>query len=148
MCKERRATFQKTEMSENGTIHPIFSVNLTRSQAVASALASIVVIIGGVFGGMAWARSSIVETVSGDFQKAMDTYYAKIVPERNQFYKTLLEGELVKFELETSKPIEVRLDGLNTRVTALETQGVSVGKSLDRHERYLLELLRRVPEKR
>lgn len=148
MCKERRATFQKTEMEENGTVHPIFSVNLTRSQAIASALASLVVIIGGVFGGMAWARSSIVDSVSGDFQSAMDAYYESVIPERNAYYRQLLDGELMRFELETSKPIEVRLDGLNTRVTALETQGISVGKSLDRHEQYLLELLRRVPEKR
>lgn len=146
MCKERRATFQKTEMEENGTVHPMFSVNLTRTQVISSVLASLVVVIGGVFGGIAWARSSIVGSVSQDFQNAMDAYYEKIVPERNEYYKTLLDSELLRFELQTSKPIEMRLDGLNTRVTALETQGISVGKSLDRHEEYLLELLRRVPK--
>lgn len=148
MCKDRRATFQKTDMEENGTIHPIFSVNLTRAQAVFSIFASMAILLGGIFSGMAWARSSIVESASKDFQNAMDTYYERIIPERNQYYKTLVDGELLRFELETSKPIEIRLDDLSTRVTALETQGVSVGKSLDRHERYLLEILRRVPEPR
>jgi len=135
-------------MEHNGRVCPVYSMNLSRAQAVVSVLAGMAVFLTAVFTGMAWARSSIVEAASQDFQDAMDTYYARIVPERNQYYQRLLDGELLKFELETSKPIEVRLDKLDGRVTVLETQGGNVVKTLDRHEKYLLELLRRVPEEK
>lgn len=146
VCKERRATFQKTDMAENGTVYPVFSVNLTRAQAIFSIAASVAVLLGGIFSGMLWARSSIVEIASADFQKAMDAYYASVIPERNLYYQKLLDQELLRFEIETSKPIEARLDSLNTRVTTLETQGENVVKILDRHEGLLLEILRRLPE--
>ena len=147
MCKERRATFQKTEIEQDGRVCPVYSMNLSRAQAVVSILTGMAVFLTSIFAGMAWARTSIVEVASADFQKAMDAYYERIIPERNVYYQQLLDQELMKFEIETSKPIEVRLDTLDGRVTVLETQGGNVVKTLDRHEVLLLRILERLPER-
>ena len=146
MCKERRATFQKTEIEEDGTVHPRFSVTFTRIQGVVSILVGFTILVGSMVGAAAWTKASIVDSVSEDFQNAMDSYYKEIIPERNEYYRKFLDSELMKFEIATSKPIEARLDILDSRVTTLEAQGINVVKILDRHELLLLEILRRMPD--
>jgi hypothetical protein len=93
-----------------------------------------------------WARGSILDAVEQNFHTAADAYYESVLPERNRYYRELLNSELMKFQLDNAKPVESRLADLSERVTALETQSGNVVKTLDRHEALLLEILRRLPE--
>ena len=56
MCKERRATFQKVAMDEDGTVHPCFSVNLTKVQMVISILVGLFALLTSMVGAVALER--------------------------------------------------------------------------------------------
>ena len=146
MCKERRATFQKTEMEENGTVHPAFSINFTKIQGVVSVAVGVTILLGSMVGAAAWTRSSIVEVAEETFKQSLEGYHTIMRPKLEQKIDKTIDQKLVSHEATSSKPIEMRLDSLDSRVTTLEVQGINVVKILDRHELLLLEILRRLPE--
>lgn len=146
MCSERRATFQRTSMDDNGSITAFYSINLSRMQMIVTILVGFVTLIGSFVIAARWARGSILEAVEQNFHTAADEYYAQVIPERNQYYRDLLQAELLKFKVENAQPVEARLTNCFERVTVLETQNSNIVKRLDRHEELLLEILRRLPE--
>ena len=148
MCKERRATFQKTEIEENGTVHPCFSVTFTRLQGAVSILVGLTVLVASIVGAAAWTKASIVEVAEETFKKSLEGYHTIMRPRLEEKIARAIDTKLIVHESISSKPIEERLDSLDSRVTTLESQGKNVVKILDRHEILLHEILRRLPEAR
>ena len=141
MCERRRATFQKTEIEQDGRVCPVYSMNLSRAQAVVSILTGMAVFLTSIFAGMAWARTSIVEAASQDFQKAMDAYYARIIPERNAYYERLVTLRIKEHRIAAEAPFDKRLDEITSEQARQGTNIDTLVRRSDHMQEVLVELL-------
>lgn len=120
MCNERRATFQKTEMAENGTVHPCFSINLSRAQIVVSIAVSLATLFGSIVGGIAWAERSMQRIALEGFSEAANAYYKSVIPERNAHYERIVALRIAEHRKDAEAPFEERMDNLASRLSAME----------------------------
>jgi len=143
MCKERRATFQKTEMQDNGTIIPCFSINLTKLQLVFSILASASVIVGGFVGAVTWAKVSIAHTAQETFDASARAFYLSVLPERDRAMAEYVTRAITVHTRETEIPLDARLDKMTTIQTQNATNIETLLTQNGHFQRMLDELLLR-----
>jgi hypothetical protein len=135
---ERRATFQKTEMDKEGVIHPCYSITLTKTQIVLTLIISFLTVIGFIFGSVGWLEGTISDVAIQTFEKSLDEYHSEMVPRMTERVAEQIDSKIVAHQISAEAPFDLRLDHLNQRVTALETQNVTLIEQV-RHNRDLLE---------
>ena len=111
--EERRATFQKTDISEGGTPHPCFSINLSKVQVLLTSLVAIATLLTFIIGGVHWARVAVDKAAMSGFEDAARRFYESIIEERNSYYVGLVDSKIQTHRLATEAKIDARLDGMN-----------------------------------
>ena len=114
--EERRATFQKTDITDGGTSHPCFSINFSKVQVLLACFVALATLFTFVVGGIHWARVAVAKAAMSGFDDAANEFYKGIIEERNQYYASLVDSRIQSHRLETEAKIDTRLDSMNTTI--------------------------------
>ena len=114
--EERRATFQKTDISEGGTPHPCFSINLSKVQVLLTSFVAVATLLTFMIGGVHWARVAVDEAAMDGFEDAANKFYKSIIEERNQYYIRVVDSKIQIHRLETEEKIDMWLDSMNETI--------------------------------
>ena len=131
MCKERRAMFQKVAMEDNGTVHPSFSINLTKIQAIAAAFLAIFALFGSVGSAVVWTRSSIVSVVEHAWDVRLLKFHEVAKPE---IAKAIREEISHHATLPAHSDVIPRITEGEKHDAAVDATLVLFGKQLERIE--------------
>lgn len=115
MADERRATFQKTVMFEDGA-SDIYSVNLTRAQAWGTFIVTFAVVISSIVGALLWMHDSIAKIADREFEKQLRIFHEIAKPEIGD----LIDAKIRADSFENHENLDGRLKGIETRITSLE----------------------------
>lgn len=143
MTERRRATFQKTNIDDDGTIHPCFSINLSRLQVFMSLAVAVVTILTAVIGGVHWARAAVKDAADESFNQKADAFYRGVVPERNEITRTMIEAAIHAHQLEVTPGFELRLDGIQSEIVSNNAKIDNLIQEMRDHRQVLDELLTR-----
>lgn len=146
MCEQRRGTFQRVRLDEDGTVANYISINLREWKAIIVAIVAVLTFIGTIVSAVVWSNHAVAE-ISGkvaaeEFSHQLDLFHEKAVPEIDR----MIDAK-IRIHTLTAEGLAIE------RITALETARAVAER--DRQAifdelRFLRvgqeELLRRVPK--
>ena len=142
MCKERRAVLQKTDMTEGGKVHPCFSINLSKIQLIVAIMVGAVTLIGSIFMAGQYAKAEMSDAADDVFNKALKDFHAVARPAIEKEIREAIDAAIVNHTLAVERPLEKRLDAMDSRLTTLETHAEQGLKNDEHHQELLEEMLR------
>lgn len=141
---EKRAMFQKTEISEDGNVYPCYSVSLSRLQVIVTVLVGVITITASLVSGVTWLEKVVAKVSKETYSQSLREYHTEMRPKLMQLVDDKISASIASHELQFEANTGARIDQLSDRVTALETQNVTLIEQ-GRHNRDLLEeILRRL----
>lgn len=147
MCNERRATFQKVMMEDNGTVHHAYSLTMSRVQVWVSVFVGLTVLIASLFGSVAWIHASVKHVAETTFDEQLDVFHDKAQPAM----RSLIDERIEVHRLASAGDLAAQLAGIEKRLTTLETTVAvelpNVRKAVDKNSDKLDLLILKVASK-
>jgi len=134
-------------MEENGTIHHSFCITLSRLQAWASAVIAVGTIIGMLVAVVMWSENSIANVAAEVFKTELQGYHETMRPQLWERVDEAIDSKIAAHKIAAEQPFEIRLDGIEGRLTVLEsttsTELAATRRDINRVEAKIDRLLER-----
>ena len=141
MCDQKRATFSKVRMDEDGNVNTYYAMNVKKTHAILGVIALIITIVISLF----TLRSAVYEAVS-DFvdqhcSEQLDVFHAQVHPKLLREVDAAIDAKLIAHTLESEASYRDRIDILRSEIAALTKEVAILNEKSGRNQALLEKLV-------